>query len=175
MTDRQFFDWQTGGGANDVLKMIGILESRAAPWCMIGGLAVNHWAREPMVTQDVDIVLAFEKVDEAVAAFQVAGFAVKTFPDSVNLTGSSRVSIQISTDKVYREFPSRSLPADIHGILMRVAALDDTLKGKLLAYADPGRRASKRQKDLADIARLMEAHPEIAPQVPAVLRERIGL
>ncbi len=175
MTDRQFFDWQTGGGANDVLKMIGILESRALPWCMIGGLAVNHWALEPMVTQDVDIVLAFEKVDEAVAAFQEAGFTAKSFPYSVNLTGTSRVSIQISTDEVYREFPSRSSPADIHGILMRVASIEDTLKGKLLAYADAGRRPSKRQKDLADVARLMEAHPEIADLVPADIRERIGL
>ena len=29
MTDRQFFDWQTGGGANDALAMIGILEGGA--------------------------------------------------------------------------------------------------------------------------------------------------
>jgi hypothetical protein len=29
--------------------MIGILEAGAYPWCMIDGLAVNHWATEPMV------------------------------------------------------------------------------------------------------------------------------
>jgi hypothetical protein len=30
---------------------------------MIGGLAVNHWAIEPMATADVDVVTATEKVD----------------------------------------------------------------------------------------------------------------
>ena len=30
---------------------------------MIGGLAVNHWAIEPMATADVDVVIATEKVD----------------------------------------------------------------------------------------------------------------
>lgn len=38
---------------------------------------------------------------------------------------------QISTDEMYREFPARGVPADIHGILMRVASLEDTLTGKL--------------------------------------------
>jgi hypothetical protein len=175
MTDRQFFDWQTGGGANDILGMIGILEAGAYPWCMIGGLAVNHWATEPMVTQDVDIVLALDRVEEAVDAFRKAGFSSKAFPHSVNLTGTSRVSIQISTDEVYREFPARSVPADIHGILMRVASLEDTLRGKLMACAASDRRASKRQKDLADVARLMESHPEISSLVPDAIRERIGL
>jgi hypothetical protein len=31
---------------------------------------------------------------------------------------------------------------------------------------DPERRASKRQKDLADIARLLEVRPELRSQVP---------
>ena len=42
-------------------------------------------------------------------------------------------------------------------ILMRVASCEDTLRGKILAYQDPERRASKRQKDLLDIMRLVEA------------------
>ena len=44
---------------------------------------------------------------------------------------------------------------------MRVASLEDTLRGKIKAWSDPGRRQSKRLKDLADIARLVEAHPEL--------------
>ena len=32
---------------------------RAEPhWCAIGGIPVNHWAAEPMVTRDVDFVVA---------------------------------------------------------------------------------------------------------------------
>ena len=81
--------------------------------------------------------------------------------------------MQISTEDVYRAFPERAVPADVHGILMRVASLEDTLTGKLLAWRDATRRASKRQKDLADIARLIEAHPEISDRIPREVSERL--
>ena len=49
---------------------------------------------------------------------------------------------------------------------MRVAAVEDLLAGKVWAASDHDRRASKRQKDLADIARLIEAYPDLRKQVP---------
>jgi hypothetical protein len=173
MTDRQFYDWQTQGGANDVSRLVAALESREIPWCMIGGLAVNHWAAEPMATRDVDLVIATERIADAIAALEGEGFKATRHEWSVNLEGKSQVSVQISTGAEYAGFPSRAVAADIHGILMRVASLEDTLKGKLAAYADPERRASKRQKDLADIARLIEAHPEIKDRVPRDILSRL--
>ena len=77
------------------------------------------------------------------------------------------------TEEVYREFPARSVPADIHGILMRVASLPDTLQGKILAWQDPERRASKRQKDLLDIMRRVQAHPKLCQWLPADLAKKI--
>ena len=47
-----------------------------------------------------------------------------------------------------------------------VASLADTLQGKIWAALDPDRRGSKRQKDPADIARLIEAYPDLRTQVP---------
>jgi hypothetical protein len=173
MTQRQFYDWQTLGGGTDVSSLVRALESREIPWCMIGGLAVNHWSREPMATADVDLVIAADRIDEAVAALTETGFTENRFEWSVNLKGNSNVSIQISTEALYREFPARSVPADVHGILMRVASLDDTLAGKIAAYSDPARRPSKRQKDLADIARLIEAHPQLAANIPAAIAARL--
>lgn len=173
MTQRQFYDWQTLGGSGDVSSLVNALEQREIAWCMIGGLAVNHWAEEPMATADVDLVIAAERVDEAVQAFKDAGFSENLFDWSVNLKGQSKVSIQISTESFYQEFPSRAVPADVHGILMRVASLEDTLRGKLAAYADATRRPSKRQKDLADIARLVEAHPELISLLPTTVSERL--
>jgi len=38
---------------------------------------------------------------------------------------------------------------------------------------DPERRASKRQKDLADILRLVENHPALVSLLPNALKERI--
>ena len=173
MTARDFYDWQTAGGGGDVLLLVETLERAAIPWCMIGGLAVNHWALEPMATANVDLVIATDRIDEAVSALEQAGFQSRRFDWSINLTGSSKVTVQISTDKPYRDFPSRGIPAEIHGILMRVASLEDTLTGKLLAYQDSSRRASKRQKDLADISRLLEAHPEIRPSIPQSVLDRL--
>ena len=60
MTHRQFYDWQTAGGGGDVMLLVQTLEQNEIPWCMIGGLAVNHWAIEPMATADVDVVIATE-------------------------------------------------------------------------------------------------------------------
>jgi hypothetical protein len=54
---------------------------------------------------------------------------------------------------------------------MRVACLHDTLAGKVKAWSDPGRRPSKRIKDLADIARLVEAHPGLQAQLPERLQQ----
>lgn len=166
MTERQFYDWQTAGGGGDVLRLVEVLERLEVPWCMIGGLAVNYWAEEPLATADVDVVVAVDRVDEAVAELVAAGFQATRFERSVNLKGSSKISIQISTDEMYREFPSRSVAADVHGILMRVASLNDTLAGKIVAWRDQKQRPSKRQKDLLDIMRLVESHPELKDELP---------
>lgn len=173
MTLRQFYDWQTMGGGTDVSTLVQSLEELQIPWCMVGGLAVNHWAHEPMATADVDLVIAAERIEDAVAALKVAGFSEERFDWSINMKGQSKVSIQISTEDFYKEFPARSVPADVHGILMRVAGLEDTLKGKIAAYSDAARRPTKRQKDLTDISRLIEAHPHLASHLPPSISERL--
>ena len=66
------------------------------------------------------------------------------------------------------------MPADIHGILMRVASREDTLRGKLLAWHDPRRRASKRQKDLLDLMRLVEAQPRLLKLLPAEVVKKLA-
>ena len=166
MTGRQFYDWQTAGGADDVMRMVDALERAELPWCAIGGVAVNHWAREPMVTRDVDFVVAVDRAERAIAVLTAAGFKVERHEWSVNFTGASQVSLQLSTEDFYRDFPARSVPADVHGILMRVASLEDTLAGKIKAWKDVERRPSKRLKDLGDIARLVEAHPHLQATLP---------
>jgi len=92
---------------------------------------------------------------------EAAGFTSERFDRSVNLKGRSAVSIQLSTEDFYREFPGRAVPADVHGILLRVASLDDTLAGKMKAWSEPTRRQSKQAKDFTDIVRLVEAHPRL--------------
>lgn len=174
MTGRQFYDWQTAGGGSDVLRLVETLEREEISWCAIGGIAVNYWAEEPITTADVDIAVAGKDIERAVKALENAGFTATTFEWSVNLQGSSKVSVQISTEDVYFGFAGRSVPADVHGILLRVASLEDTLQGKLLAFRDDRRRPSKRQKDLLDIMRLVESHPELEAGLPPDIRERLS-
>lgn len=173
MTSKQFYDWQTAGGTDDVMRLVDCLERADLEWCAIGGVAVNHWAAEPMVTQDVDVVVAPEAIERAVRLLAEAGFKAERFAWSVNFRGRSKVSIQLSTEDFYREFPSRSVPADIHGILMRVASLEDTLRGKIKAWHDAERRQSKKIKDLGDIARLVESHPRLWRMLPEELQKLI--
>ncbi len=102
-----------------------------------------------------------------------AGFQAERFDWSINFKGRSKLSVQLSTEDFYREFPSRAVAADVNGILLRVASLEDTLRGKIKAWSDPQRRQSKRIKDLADIARLVEAHPELGRLLPDDVKRQL--
>jgi hypothetical protein len=173
MTPKRFYDWQTQGGADDVMRLVECLERADVEWCAIGGIAVNHWAAEPMVTRDVDFVVSASVLEVAVAALEAAGFSSERFPWSINFKGISKVSLQLSTEDFYADFVGRAVPADVHGILMRVASLEDTLRGKVEAWRDENRRQSKRLKDLGDIARLVESHPHLWEKLDPDLRELV--
>jgi hypothetical protein len=173
MTSKQFYDWQTSGGTNDVMRLVDCLERADVAWCVIGGVAVNHWAENPMVTQDVDFVVAADAIERMVLLLEDAGFRAERFEWSVNFKGQSAISIQLSTENFYRDFPSHAVPADVHGILLRVSSLEDTLRGKMKAWSEPRRRQSKRIKDLADIARLVEAHPHLWNLLTGDLKQQV--
>ncbi len=155
------------------MNLVAALEKADISWCAIGGVAVNHWAEHPMVTQDVDLVVASEALDRTIAILEEVGFEAERFEWSVNFKGTSAVNVQISTEDSYKDFPSRAVPADVHGILLRVASLEDTLQGKMMAWSDSTRRQSKRIKDLADIARLVEAHPQLWARLTDDLKKEI--
>ncbi len=173
MTSKQFYDWQTIGGTDDVMRFVDALEKADILWCAIGGVAVNHWAEEPMVTQDVDFVVAADSIERAETVLKEAGFKAETFDWSINFKGKSKVSIQLTTESFYKDFATRGLPADVHGILLRVASLEDTLSGKIMAWSDPTRRQSKRIKDLGDIARLVESHTHLWERLTVALKNQI--
>ena len=62
---------------------------------------------------------------------------------------------------------------EVLAIRLPVASTEDVLQGKVWAALDPTRRPSKRQKDLADIARLLEAYPGLRGRVPAEILARL--
>ena len=112
------------------------------------------------------LISSSRQVDGVVAALEAEGFIAKRFDWTINLTGQSDVSVPISSEEFNSQLPSRSEPVDVHGILMRVASLQDTLAGKVAAWSDAKCRPSKRQKDLIDTMRLVELHPELRSRLP---------
>jgi hypothetical protein len=171
MSEEEFFAGITGSDS-DLRLAVEALSSTGQGFCVVGGLAVNHYAAEPMVTLDADFAVA---ADAGVAeALRTRGFAVEVFPNSINaqLPGS-RLRLQITVNSRYAGFPSRAVPGRLFGVEIPVAALADLLQGKLWAWQDMTRRASKRTKDRADIIRLCEAQPDAIACVPPGLIEEI--
>jgi len=62
---------------------------------------------------------------------------------------------------------------EILGYRMKVASLGNVLQGKVWACMDETRRRSKRQKDLADISRIIETYPELATKLPRKILDRL--
>jgi len=56
---------------------------------------------------------------------------------------------------------------------VRIACLEDIVRGKLWAYSDPRRRLSKRKKDELDLIRLAEAYPDLRSLYPRELQEQL--
>jgi len=54
-----------------------------------------------------------------------------------------------------------------------VAVIEDVLQGKIWAAMDESRRASKRQKDLSDIMRLVETREDLISLVPDTLKKKL--
>jgi len=153
-------------------RLIALFNEQGIHYCVIGGQAVNAYV-EPLVSLDLDLVVALEQLDQ-VESLLAKDFGLKRFPHSLNVsTPDSDLRVQIQTDPRYAEFVRRAVEREVLGLVLPVASLEDVLRGKVWAVQDPARRGSKRQKDLADIARLLEAYPELRNQVPAEILSRL--
>jgi hypothetical protein len=153
-------------------RLLAVLRSEGIRFCVIGGQGVNAYV-EPVVSLDLDLAVAAEDLPNAEAAL-AREFEVRRFPHSVNVSApGSDLRVQLQTDARYAAFVEGSRERDVLGLRLPVAAVESVMQGKVWAALDPQRRASKRQKDLADIARLLEAYPELRPVVPAELLARL--
>jgi hypothetical protein len=153
-------------------RVIALLADSGVRYCVIGGQAVNAFV-EPVVSLDLDLAVATQ---DLVSAEDLLGrhFRVERFPHSVNVSmPGSDLRVQLQTDPRYAAFVGTASERDVLGLKLPVAKLEDVLQGKVWAAQDPGRRPSKRQKDLADISRLLEAHPELRSRVPGDILSRL--
>src|SRR5205823_10462855 len=136
-------------------RIINLLQEAKVRFCVVGGVAVNAYA-EPVVTIDLDIAVAAEDFSR-----------VKELLRQKLEAGGSNLRVQLMKDPRYFDFVERAKERDVLGLTLPVAAIEDLLRAKVWAFQDPQRRGSKRQKDLTDIARLLETRPDLSNLVPA--------
>ncbi len=70
-----------------MMRLVDCLERVDIKWCAIGGVAVNHWAEEPMVTQDVDFVVSAEDIERSIDKLSSVGFKAERLKLFVNFSG----------------------------------------------------------------------------------------
>jgi hypothetical protein len=172
MRSRDFWRAVTVDETDFLGRLLAALERAGVRYCVIGGQAVNAYV-EPLVSLDLDLAVAAEDLPRLAELFGYE-FETERFEHTLNLRlAGSDLRAQIQLDPRYAPFVERSSVREVLGRELPVAALEDVLAGKVWAAADPTRRPSKRQKDLADLARLLERFPELAGSVPADLRARL--
>ena len=169
MTKKEFMHAVSNGQEDILQQMLDLLNEMKIDYCVIGGLAVNAYV-EPVVSLDLDLVVVTEATENLLKAAEKI-FNIVKLPHSVNLSSTkSDLRIQLQTDPRYQTFIVRSSIKEVMGYEMKVAAVEDVLQGKTWAYCDEKRRKSKRQKDLADIFRIIEEYPHLKDLLPESLK-----
>lgn len=172
MNALEFWKTVTHDEANFVESVIHLLKQEGISFCVIDEQAVNAYA-EPVVSLDLDLVIAAEDTESAIDLLE-AQFEIEPFPLSINVrVHDSQVRVQIQTEPRYAPFCRTAVEREVLGLVLPVARIEHVLQGKVWAATDSERRPSKRQKDLADIARLLEAKPELRSDVPREVLDRL--
>jgi len=157
-----------------------VLDRAGVAYALIGGVAIQIRTSEPRTTLDIDVAVP-RFADVPGDGLLAAGFdhtgrhehsdnwrAPPTGP------GGQRTVVQFSAEDVgIAEAVSHAELTDLaDGLRMRVATAADLIVLKLEAAAEPRRRPSKRQYDLADVVALMEQYPSLrTPETLARLRQ----
>jgi hypothetical protein len=152
------------------LRLVADLLNRAGvSYALIGGVAIQIRTREPRTTLDIDVAVPLF-ADVPRAALLAAGFEhTGRHEHSDNWRAppagpsSPRTAVQFSAEDIgIADAVAHAELTDLaEGLRMRVAKPADLIMLKLASAAEPRRRPSKRQHDLADVVALMEEYPDL--------------
>lgn len=126
MTKKEFMNSVSNGQEDILQRLLDLLDSMKIDYCVIGGLAVNAYV-EPVVSLDLDLVVAAKKIDNLIES---AGkiFNIEKFPYSFNLTSpKSDLRFQLQIDSRYQAFIPRATVKNVMGYKMNVATVEDVL------------------------------------------------
>lgn len=157
---------------NLVRTVLEELSTADVRFCVIGKQAVNVYV-EPVESPDLDIALGNGEAGRLEELF-APPVEVHRSSRAVDLSApGSDLRIQFHTDPRYETFPDRAELRRVLGFEVPVARIEDVLRGKIWAASDAKRRRSRREDDLTDISRLLEAHPGLRASVPPSVLERL--
>jgi hypothetical protein len=149
-----------------------LLTEYEIPFCVVGGQAVSSYV-EPVISLDLDLVVPNERMPEAERLLQTH-FQVRRFKPFFSISlGNSDFRVQIQSEVRFAGFVERASPRQVLGLSLPVANLRDVFLSKVWAAQDPARRSSKRQKDLADLARMLDVYPHLRELLPDEIRARM--
>ena len=152
------------------LRLIAqLLERERVPYALIGGVAVQLHTEEPRSTLDIDLAVP-TYADVPRDALLAAGFehtGRHDHSDNWRAPGpgplKQRTAVQFSAeDEGIADAVAHATSVDLDGgVRLRVATVTDLIVLKLAAAAEPKRRPSKREHDVADVLALLEEHPDL--------------
>src|SRR5881628_1585537 len=97
---------------NFLERVLELLKTSGVRYCVIGGTGVNAYTY-PVVTEDLDIVVAAEDIEVLETAL-AEHFKVRQFPPSINVSAPpSKLQIQIQTDPRYFDYVHRAEIRDV--------------------------------------------------------------
>lgn len=147
------------GALGDTIRT---LDAIAAPYALIGGVAVGIRSGVPRATLDTDLAVR-STIERAriVSALQAAGLSLRgEFAHTLNFRHSSGEPVQIVFDPEFDAMIDRAELFAMGGMRVRVVTTDDLVAMKQRAAADPARRRSKALRDEADVALLRGDVPD---------------
>lgn len=157
---------------SDVLgRLVSRLAEQRVDYCVVGGLAVNATS-----TPSSAWTLTWRsppRTSTASCPGSAPSSNSNAFPTASTSPPGSDLRVQFQLDPRYAAFVPRAERRIVLGVELPVARLEDVLKGKIWAAGDETRRPSKRQKDLADISRILESYPQLRPMIPADILGRL--
>lgn len=129
MRRRTFWRTVTVDTSSLLDRLLALLRERHVRFCVIGGQGVNAYA-EPVVSLDLDIVVAVDDLDALTATLDSL-FRGERIEHSLKISADgSDLRVQIQLDPRYDAFVSRAHEQDVLGERLPVARIEDVLQGR---------------------------------------------
>lgn len=158
--------------SNFLGRVIDLLEGEGVRYCVIGGVGVNAYA-EPVVTQDLDIIIAIEDMERARGLLE-REFKVREFERSYNVYDpDSKLQVQVRRDSALSSVVDRAEVRGVMDLPLPVVSVDDLFELKLAAATEPTQRMSKRGKDFLDLGPLVMMFPYLHERIPDAVRDDV--